>query len=100
MLKRFASSLVIWTLVVGSCLASQDSPPAPAAGKPSPLVIAAAAPRAPADDTRVPAVIQEMKALEHHARTGMICYRGAFGGPMKKQALPVFALKKLELPRR
>jgi hypothetical protein len=101
MLKRCASSLVIWTLVVGCCLAFQDSSPAPAVEKPSPpAVIGAAAPVRSADDTRVPAAIQEMQALERHARIGMICYSGAFGMPMKKQALPALALNKLQLPRR
>jgi hypothetical protein len=101
MLKRFASSLAIWTLAVGCCLASQESSPAPAVVKPSPpVVIAPAPPGDPADDRRVPAVIQEMQALERHARVGMICYSGAFGMPMKKQALPAFALYKHRLPRR
>jgi hypothetical protein len=101
MLKRFASGLAIWTLFGGCCFAFQESSTAPAVEKPLPrAMIAPAVPERPAADTRVPAVIQEMQALERHARIGMICYSGAFGIPVKKQPLPALALNKLQLPRR
>lgn len=101
MLKRLASGVAIWTLVVGCCLAFQESP-APAVEKPPPpVLIAPAVPEGPAADARVPAVIQEMRALERHARIGMICYDGASRLPVKKEPLPALALHvKFQLPRR
>ena len=99
MLKRFASGLAIWTLFVGTCLAFQEPSPGPAVQKRSPAV-APAVPKVPAEGARVPAVIQQMQALDRHARIGMLCYKGAFA-PVKKEALPALALKvKFQLPQR
>jgi hypothetical protein len=93
MLKRFASGLAIWTLFVACGLAFQESSPAPAVEKRSPPVASppAAAASSP-DNARAPDAVHEVRALDRHARTGMICYAGAFGGPVKKEALPAFAL--------
>lgn len=106
MLKRFASGLAIWTLFVGTCLAFQESPapaneqlPPPVVSAPA-VVIAPAVPKVPAEGARVPAVIQQMQALDRHARIGMLCYSGPFP-PVKREPLPALALKvKFQLPQR
>jgi hypothetical protein len=100
MLKRFASGLAIWTLFVGTCLAFQESPAPANEQLPPPVVSAPAVPKVRADGARVPAVIQQMQALDRHARIGMLCYSGPFA-PVKKEALPALALKvKFQLPQR
>ena len=102
MLKRFASGLAIWTLAAATGLAVQELTPAAPAVTPAPQAPAAPAVRdTPANDAPVPEPIREMQALHRHARTGMICYTGTFGGPAKKEAMPALALNfKLQPPRK
>ena len=93
MLKQVASGLAIWTLFVACGLAFQESSPAPAAERRSPpVVLPPPRPASSTDRARVPDAVHEVRALDRHARTGMICYAGAFGGPVKNEALPAFAL--------
>jgi hypothetical protein len=102
MLKQVASGVAIWTLFVACGLASQESSPAPAVQRRSPpAVLPPAIPANSPDRARVPDAVHEVRALDHHARTGMICFAGAFGGPVKREPLPLFALgPKPQLKRR
>jgi len=98
MLKRFASGLGICTLAAATGLAAQELAPAVPAVRPAPQP---AAPAVRAPDRMKPEPIREVQALDRHARTGMILYAGAFGGPAKKDALPALAVNfKLAPPRR
>jgi hypothetical protein len=48
-----------------------------------------------------PEPIRQVQALDRHARMGMICYTGPFGGPAKKDTLPALAANfKFAPPRR
>jgi hypothetical protein len=99
MLKRFASGLGICTLAAATGLAAQELAPSVPAVRPASQPAAASAVRAP--DRMKPEPIREVQALDRHARTGMVLYAGAFGGPAKKEALPALAVNfKLAPPRR
>jgi hypothetical protein len=98
--KAVMSALTIGLVVVvcsfaieTSARASQDAAPPPPAR--TAKAVPAPVPR-PTDIQPVPSVVQQMQALERHARVGMLCYKGRFGQPdlaATKTRLPAIALK-------
>ena len=81
MLKRLSSVLAIWAGIVTCAVAFSESPAQPEATSSAAQRVdvpqqAGNPPPAPA--RTVPPVVEQMLALERHARTGMICYMGPF----------------------
>lgn len=88
--KGVLSQLTIWTLILGGCVAvgatGSGATAAPAAqapaAQPLPGPTQTATPEPPAKTMALaplPGVVEQMLALEHNARVGMLCYTGRLG---------------------
>ena len=79
---------LIWTLILGGCVAvgaTGSGAPAQAQAPPVQPVAAPSQTATPEPPPRtmalapLPGVVEQMQALEHHARVGMLCYTGRLG---------------------
>lgn len=96
------SQLTIWTLILGGSVAvgaTGSGGTAPAAQAPAeqpvPVPTQTATPEPPPRTMALaplPGVVEQMQALEHHARVGMLCYTGRLGDAAAPKPLDPVAI--------